>query len=58
MKTQDAKIELANTLIRKAGLIRAVQHECRTIRPDIVLELSEVLIAIEKARNEESSDPS
>lgn len=58
MKTQDAKIELANMLIRKAGLILAVQHEFRTNRPDIVLELSEVLIAIEKARNEKSLYPS
>lgn len=49
MKKVDAKIELANTLIRKAGLIRAVQHQFRISRPDIVLELSEVLIAIEKA---------
>jgi hypothetical protein len=46
------KIELANTLIRKAGLIRAVQHELRIDHPELVLELLEILDAIENARRE------
>ena len=52
MPEQRLKIELANTLIRKAGLIRAVQHELRIDHPELVLELLEILDAIENARRE------
>ena len=54
MPNQTAKIELAELLIRKAGLIRAVRDELA--KQGIVYwnGLTEILDAIDRARSEES----
>jgi hypothetical protein len=51
---QSAKIELANLLIRKAGLIRTVRDELAKQGVVYWNGLSEILDAIERARREEA----
>jgi len=51
---QSAKIELADLLIRKAGLIRTVRDELAKQGVVYWNGLSEILDAIERARPEET----
>jgi len=51
---QSAKIELAELLIRKAGLIRAARDELHKHGIVYWSGLTEILDAIERARSEES----
>jgi len=51
---QSAKIELAELLIRKAGLIRAVRDELAKQGVVYWNGLTEILDAIDRARSEES----
>lgn len=54
MPDQSAKIDLANLLIRKAGLIRTVRDELAKQGVVYWNGLTEILDAIERARGEES----
>ncbi len=56
MPNQSAKIDLANLLIRKAGLIRTVRDELAKQGVVYWNGLTEILDAIERARGEESGD--
>jgi hypothetical protein len=51
---QSAKIELADLMIRKAGLIRTVRDELAKQGVVYWNGLSEILDAIERARGQES----
>jgi hypothetical protein len=53
---QSAKIDLANLMIRKAGLIRTVRDELAKQGVVYWNGLTEILNAIERARGEESGD--
>ena len=53
MPNQSAKIDLANLMIRKAGLIRTVRDELAKQGVVYWNGLSEILDAIERARLEE-----
>ncbi|MDP1840815.1 MAG: hypothetical protein Q8N31_15380 [Reyranella sp.] len=53
---QSAKIDLANLLIRKAGLIRTVRDELAKQGVVYWNGLTEILDAIERARGEESGE--
>lgn len=53
MTDQNAKIDLANLMIRKAGLIRTVRHEMHKQGVVYWNGLTEILEAIERARNSE-----
>lgn len=54
MPNQSAKMDLADLLIRKAGLIRTVRDELAKQGVVYWNGLSEILDAIERARLEES----
>lgn len=54
MPNQSAKMDLANLLIRKAGLIRTVRDELAKQGVVYWNGLTEILDAIERARGEES----
>ena len=54
MPNQSAKIELADLMIRKAGLIRTVRDELAKQGVVYWNGLSEILDAIERASGEES----
>lgn len=56
MPNQSAKIDLANLLIRKAGLIRTVRDELAKQGVVYWNGLTEILDAIERARGEESGE--
>lgn len=56
MPNQSAKIDLANLLIRKAGLLRTVRDELAKQGVVYWNGLTEILDAIERARSEESGD--
>ena len=51
---QSAKIDLANLMIRKAGLIRTVRDELAKQGVVYWTGLTEILDAVERARGEES----
>jgi hypothetical protein len=51
--TENAKIELANLLIRKAGLIRTIRHEMHKQGVVYFTGLTEILEAIERAKKED-----
>ncbi|NDH60439.1 MAG: hypothetical protein EBY18_02045 [Alphaproteobacteria bacterium] len=53
MPDQAAKIELADMMIRKAGLIRTVRDELAKQGVVYWVGLTEILDAIERARGEE-----
>lgn len=53
---QSAKIDLANLMIRKAGLIRTVRDELAKQGVVYWTGLTEILDAVERARAEESGD--
>jgi hypothetical protein len=55
---QSAKIELADLLIRKAGLIRTVRDELAKQGVVYWNGLTEILDAIERARLDESKEKS
>jgi len=55
---QSAKIELADLLIRKAGLIRTVRNELAKQGVVYWTGLTEILDAIERARPDESGEKS
>ncbi|WP_425064514.1 hypothetical protein [Reyranella sp.] len=50
---EDAKIALANLMIRKAGLIRTVRHEMHKQGVVYYVGLTEILEAIERAKKED-----
>lgn len=52
-KSDDAKIDLANLMIRKAGLIRTIRHEMHKQGVVYFIGLSEILEAIERAKKED-----
>lgn len=52
-KTADAKIALADLMIRKAGLIRTIRHEMHKQGIVYFNGLTEILEAIERAKREE-----
>jgi hypothetical protein len=52
-KSGDAKIDLANLMIRKAGLIRTIRHEMHKQGVVYFIGLSEILEAIERAKKED-----
>lgn len=52
VKTSDAKMELANLMIRKAGLIRTIRHEMHKQGIVYFNGLTEILEAIERAKND------
>ncbi len=56
MPNQSAKIDLANLMIRKAGLIRTVRDELAKQGVVYWNGLSEILDAIERARSEEPEE--
>ncbi|MDP2331960.1 MAG: hypothetical protein Q8M19_14820 [Reyranella sp.] len=56
MPNQSAKMDLANLLIRKAGLIRTVRDELAKQGVVYWNGLSEILDAIERARSEEPEE--
>lgn len=58
MPNQSAKIELADLLIRKAGLIRTVRDELAKQGVVYWNGLTEILDAIELARRDESGEKS
>lgn|GEM_PF-5499134 len=58
MPNQSAKIELADLLIRKAGLIRTVRNELAKQGVVYWTGLTEILDAIERARPDESGEKS
>lgn len=49
----DAKIALANLMIRKAGLIRTVRHEMHKQGIVYYVGLTEILEAIERAKKDD-----
>lgn len=53
MPDQAAKIELADMMIRKAGLVRTVRDELAKQGVVYWVGLTEILDAIERARGEE-----
>jgi hypothetical protein len=53
---QSAKIDLANLMIRKAGLVRTVRDELAKQGVVYWNGLSEILDAIERARREEPEE--
>ena len=53
---QSAKIDLANMMIRKAGLIRTVRDELAKQGVVYWTGLTEILDAVERARGEESGE--
>ena len=57
MTNEDAKIALANLMIRKAGLIRTIRHEMHKQGVVYYVGLTEILEAIEFARNSPDPDP-
>ncbi len=56
VSNQSAKIELANLMIRKAGLIRTVRDELAKQGVVYWNGLSEILDAIEQARDGEDGE--
>jgi hypothetical protein len=50
---EDAKMALANLMIRKAGLIRTIRHEMHKQGVVYSVGLSEILEAIERAKKED-----
>ena len=56
VSNQSAKIELANLMIRKAGLIRTVRDELAKQGVVYWNGLSEILDAIERARDGEDGE--
>ena len=50
---EDAKIALANLMIRKAGLIRTVRHEMHKQGVVYSVGLTEILEAIERAKKDD-----
>lgn len=50
---EDAKLALANLMIRKAGLIRTVRHEMHKQGVVYYVGLTEILEAIERAKKED-----
>ena len=50
---EDAKIALANLMIRKAGLIRTARHELQKQGVVYWAGLTEILDAIERAKKQE-----
>jgi hypothetical protein len=50
---EDAKIALANLMIRKAGLIRTIRHEMNKQGVVYSVGLTEILEAIERAKKED-----
>lgn len=50
---EDAKIALANLMIRKAGLIRTVRHEMHKQGVVYYVGLTEILEAIERAKKDD-----
>ena len=58
MPNQSAKIELADLLIRKAGLIRTVRDELAKQGVVYWNGLTEILDAIERARPDEPGEKS
>ena len=52
MTGDDAKIALANLMIRKAGLIKTARHELHKKNEAYWTELTEILDAVERARKE------
>jgi hypothetical protein len=53
IKSGDAKIDLANLMIRKAGLIRTIRHEMHKQGIVYFVGLTEILEAIERAKKED-----
>lgn len=53
VSNEDAKIALANLMIRKAGLIRTIRHEMHKQGVVYFVGLSEILEAIERAKKED-----
>ena len=51
--SEDAKIALANLMIRKAGLIRTIRHEMHKQGIVYFSGLTEILEAIERAKKED-----
>lgn len=51
-KIADARIELANLMIRKAGLIRTIRHEMHKQGIVYYAGLTEILEAIERAKRQ------
>ncbi len=58
MPNQSAKADLANLMIRKAGLIRTVRAELAKQGVVYWTGLTEILDAIERARQEEPEEKS
>ena len=52
MTNEDAKIALANLMIRKAGLIRTIRHEMHKQGVVYYVGITEILEAIERAKKE------
>lgn len=52
-KSGNAKIDLANIMIRKAGLIRTIRHEMHKQGVVYFTGLTEILEAIERAKKED-----
>ena len=50
---EDAKIALANLMIRKAGLIRTIRHEMNKQGVVYTVGLTGILEAIERAKKED-----
>ncbi len=50
---EDAKMALANLMIRKAGLIRTIRHEMHKQGVVYFNGLTEILDAIERAKKED-----
>ena len=53
VSNEDAKIALANLMIRKAGLIRTIRHEMHKQGVVYFVGLSEILEALERAKKED-----
>jgi len=53
VSNEDAKIALANLMIRKAGLIRTIRHEMHKQGVVYSVGLTEILEAIERAKKED-----
>lgn len=53
MPGDDAKVELANIMMRKVGLIRTIRHYLRERQDIDLLGLEEIIEAVELARKEE-----
>ena len=53
VSNEDARIALANLMIRKAGLIRTIRHEMHKQGVVYFVGLSEILEAIERAKKED-----